>query len=144
MNTAPEYTIYLIICKCGTKYVGSTCNLKKRISNHKSCLHRGKQNKLYNHIRDCCYWEELFIGGIASMLNHTGYGRKSDEERYILYYNTIEEGLNSINTMPYNKTKKFHCPCGGQYRNDNKSHHEKTQKHIGFIKRLHNNNNGNL
>jgi hypothetical protein len=56
MNILKDYTVYKIVLEDGYEYVGSSCNLKRRMNNHISmCYNENDQHyktPLYKHIRE--------------------------------------------------------------------------------------------
>ena len=91
------YNIYLITCKCGLNYVGKCKNLSKRNSEHKSnCYNQRRRHynyNLYKHIRECCDFNDITMEVLETVETCNS---KYLENYYINFYNSIENGLNSL------------------------------------------------
>lgn len=137
-----KYVIYKITCKCGLNYIGSTTNFNNRIINHKCVCYNTNSNKkydykIYNHIRNCCNWNDLNIQTIFSFEGDK-LTKQKVEKYFIDKFDSIDNGLNSKNTqngLSDYEYKKLHnsCKCGGHYINKNKQRHLNTKKHINYL-----------
>jgi hypothetical protein len=146
-----------IIYKCEVNsniYIGSTFDLKKRISEHKNRTKLGFNNKLYNYFNDNNiefnenYFTEIFKSGklIANTEDEKMYNKviKFKKEREFQdYYNSVKNGLNdrfawtsdeekSIQMIEFNKKHnniKVTCDCGIDLLKQNITRHKKTKIH---------------
>jgi len=131
--------IYKLVNNVDDKiYVGSTCGtLRLRKSKHKWELNNNKypNRKVYNHLN------QVGWGNVEIILIENFECKCKDElhkrERY--WIDELKPELNKTRPTITNEEcniyneKKFNCDCGGKYRKDNKTNHEKTKKHIDFI-----------
>lgn len=114
-------------------YVGSTKRtLDTRMNNHKSACKGGSTSKLYLFIRNNDYvWGNWKIEEIFKFDCENKRMAESVEQDYI---NLLKPSLNQrgahTNNKEWKRTKKMCSCCNCYYRNDNRSHHFKSLKHI--------------
>ena len=136
-------------------YVGSTTDFIRRKSQHKQYCNNINEKayncKLYRLIRDNGNWdsfkcmiikefpcnnrteliieEEKYRKELQKSLNTLKSHRTIEEKKdYQKHYHEVNK--EQISEM---KKEKLTCSCGSIFRISNKSHHEKTLKHINFI-----------
>jgi len=133
---------------CDHKYVGSTSNYLKRLSNHKSNTKLNRHNnKLYKKIRELGGWDNVNKQIIDCYESSDSNLKNEIENYYIKFFNC---NLNTYSTI-YDKQKelrskskyrnknrhfinqKFKCECGGNYTRTNKARHIKSIKHQKLI-----------
>lgn len=154
--------IYRITCKCGMKYIGSTENIKSRIAQHKHKCYNNKNDryhiKLYQHIRNCCNWDELYIQEIFRG-NYTKEQQRKVETYFQKKFNTINNGLNVLyawtdkwkQKLKYDKkwikTKKGQecykrryvvivCECGRKIQKHELPRHKRSKIHHKLVSQL--------
>ena len=149
------YKLYSIDPNDDNVYIGSTTDFKQRMRSHKSRCNNEKQRSynhfIYQYIRKHGGWDN-FQGEIIHEFECTDdkHKRKVEQE----YINKFGNGLNSDKAYQplerkeylkqyhidnkekideYKKTK-FTCECGAIYTKPHKTRHEKSKKHLNFIK----------
>ena len=136
--------IYKLVNNVDDKiYIGSTCGtLRLRKSKHKSELKNKKypNRNVYKHLKEVG-WENVEI-----ILIENYECKCKDElharERY--WIDELKPELNKCRTTITDVERKeyyrqkFNCECGGKYRKDNKTNHEKTKKHLKYIENQNN------
>ena len=149
MTDIPKFTcgVYRIIC-AGEDYIGSSFNIRKRITDHKAninCSYR--QAKLYKHIRENgmtfdyevlleCEREELkkkekqlmkelkpSLNQLKPFRTEEEYLQQTRENATYQYYNNYELNRQKRNT-------KVECECGVVVSRNNLCQHKKSQKHL--------------
>lgn len=77
--------------------------------------------------------------------NYYNENKKELSQKHKQYYNEHKDEItqyrkeynnNHKDEIAIQKKEKFKCSCGGKYRRDGKSQHEKTKKHIAFMDSL--------
>ena len=126
--------IYLL--KVGEeKYIGSTCNLTRRLYCHKSRTYNSNDKryneKLYVNIR-LVEWVNVECEILETCEKDTRHIR---EQHFI---DTLKPTLNTfrvIKDKDYFKQWDIHinCECGGKYSKSHKLRHFKSKKHLKFI-----------
>ena len=147
-------------------YVGSTCNFRSRKTEHKSRCNNEKSKNyntyVYQFIRNNGDWENwdmieiepypcnnkreketrerYWIEELKAELNKVTPTRNK-KERYELnkekIYKQHREYLEkNIEKFKNNAKLKINCICGSIYSKCNKSHHERTKKHLKYIENL--------
>ena len=147
----PDYSkvfVYKICCRDASIeeiYIGSTCNLARRTSEHKRNCHREAQKgytyPIYKFIRDHGGWDNWDTVMIDEFSCETKMQKDRKERGWI---ETLKPKLNKNTPANYQTgevydriewrrefQKKFiRCPCCDYMINlNNRSHHNKTQKH---------------
>jgi len=116
-------------------YIGSSCHLTKRLTNHKSrssnSNYSGYNRKLYQCIRDI-QWDNVKINILESCDPNI---RKDREQHYI---DILKPELNLYRAKKdINYRKKWdikvECSCGGGYTKSHKARHLICNKHLNFI-----------
>ena len=144
-------------------YVGSTCNLKNRLRVHKSdCynIESKEYNKsLYKYIREYSYWADINVEVLVHL--HPKFNkveRCSFEQEWIDYLKptlNVWSSNTGLSKNEYQKkwhidnkdkikqyridnkdklNQKINCECGGKYTSSHKSRHEKSKKHLLYVK----------
>jgi len=110
-------------------YIGSTCDLDRRIREHKrSCKNENCKEyhfKLYKIIRECGGFDKFYIDIIEK------YKLREDwQEAEKTFIRNLQPNMNDT-TYKKNKdsNKIIKCECGKTYRKSNKSTHEKSPIH---------------
>lgn len=157
----PDYTktiIYMIKSKNeddDNVYIGSTKDFKQRMRLHKSKCNNEKDRSynyfIYQYIRQNGGWDSFQCDIIHEFDYEDDKHKRKIEQEYI---NKFGKGLNSdkayqpLERRDYlkqyqidNKEKiteqkkiKITCECGTSYTKNHKTRHEKSNKHIKFIK----------
>ena len=150
--------MYKIVCKdlnITEIYVGSTSNFRIRKNSHKSrCCDENnvKHNmKIYTKIRLNGGWDNWEMLEIEKYPCNDGNEAHAREKVLILQLNSKLNTVIPQNDrhdyiklyLEINKEKiaekrkiKVICSCGAIIQHGNKTHHEKTQKHINYINTL--------
>lgn len=89
--------IYKITSPSGKIYIGQSCDIKRRIIEHKSCS-KYKNLKLYSSLRK--YGIENHNIEIL-FLSDNEYEKNRMESIFIRYYDSIESGLNHIDCYTF-------------------------------------------
>jgi hypothetical protein len=136
-------------------YIGSTFNYDKRINQHKYAINNNDNKlKVYETIRANGGSINFNFEKIIEVLTTD---KDISKIKLILeagYYKMLKPTMNSNHVMrtykeyyrdnykeiTEKKSCKSNCECGGKYRTDNWSHHNKSKKHITYL----NNQNINL
>lgn len=139
-------------------YIGSTCNLKKRVIKHKSdCnnINSCKYNKkLYCYIRNNKGLNNFIIKKIIDSPCNNNEELRIIEQQYINFYDSklndrrsyiSDEDKKRNNKKYQNKyriehseeikaqqNKKFSCDCGGKYTQKHITDHKRTLKHVNY------------
>ncbi len=131
-------------------YIGSCRDIKKRTNEHKcKCYNENLKNYnllVYKHIREKKIKIELKILGVYKRKCNNKIKRLV-EQYYINEYNSVNNGLNTINAF-LNK-KKYMKKYDKKYRDDNKDkikqkaklHYEKNKKKFKEINKKYRENN---
>jgi len=125
--------IYKLICKdkkINQIYIGSTINLINRISLHKrDCL--TKNTKLYKCIRNNGGFKNWEFKKIANIVSENNKDIRKLERFYFEHYKPVLNKNYPIRSRAEYRQVKYYCNCcNREYPRNNKSHHEKTKKHI--------------
>ena len=145
--------IYKLFCKdkdIEDVYIGSTKNIKKRISEHKNSCNN-ENNEKYNQykyifIRENGGWSNWIYDIICECTSEDRYKierwyventAKTNLNKYIPNKNKkeYEKKYYELNkdTIKDKKNKKYECECGGKYTYANKAQHLKSKIHQKFI-----------
>jgi uncharacterized protein (UPF0179 family) len=162
MSAIKNYTFYKFVCindDVKSCYVGSTANIKKRRTKHKSDCHnensKGYNYKIYQIIRENGGWSNWKIVEFATRNNITKREAEQIEEQYRVELkadmNVHRAFLTPEQMKEYEKehhkeyyqdnkakileqlNEKHNCPCGRTYTHVNKARHYRSQKHCDFI-----------
>jgi hypothetical protein len=145
--------IYKFVCNdlnITDVYIGSTTDFSKRKNSHKSrCINENNKKyhlKIYQTIRENGGWDNWKMIEIEKYKCNDGNDARA-RERYwyeILNANmniqvpnrTLQEYLDDNKTIISEKAKKTYiCDCGSICRIGEKSRHNKTIKHLEYIKK---------
>jgi len=85
--------IYKIQCPCELEYFGSTWDYESRFESH-LCSMKYKDLKIYIHIRNCVVEGPLYFKFIEEVDVDCREELVFIEDKYIRFYNTVENGLN--------------------------------------------------
>lgn len=120
-------------------YIGSTNNLTKRLTMHKSRSYneryKGYNNKIYTHIRNIG-WENI----VCSILETCDKEKKYEREQHFM--DELNPTLNRMRAVgdPVAWHKKWdikiNCECGGHYTRSHKNRHLETKRHLNFNKEI--------
>jgi len=139
-------------------YIGSTCNLKRRICNHKSnSVNNIHHNALYKVIRNTGGWknwkvdvvekyvcasridlyirERYYIDYLSPSLNHSRPCLTDDDRlKYSVKYRENHREYYRNYMKKYSK-EKIICRCGSNFARSSKTNHLKSKKHKDFIQK---------
>jgi hypothetical protein len=157
-----NYTFYKFVCinnDINSCYVGSSANIKKRRTTHKSNCHnennKNYNNKIYQTIRENGGWSNWKIVEFATRDNITKREAEQIEEEYRVelkadmntycaftspeqrkeYCKEYDKKYREDNKerLAEKRKEKYSCPCGGRYTNMHKAEHFRSQKHQKYI-----------
>lgn len=135
--------------KTNKVYIGSTTRtIKKRFMEHKTSYKLYLQNKVpYKSCFELVKYDDCNISVVEEFEYKDTYELRKREGYFIINNNSVnkyEAGRDAIKYYRDNRNKflvfkniKMLCSrCGGKYTMSNKSHHEKTFKHVTKIHNL--------
>jgi hypothetical protein len=158
--------IYKLSCETGKVYYGSTNNINKRLSNHKSnltcmskdfinpnievletCKEEERKEREGYYIRNFDCVNKCIPGRTQKEYRETNKEKykklkKEWDEKNKEHCKKYQKDYNKTNSMNYYKNnqsklkEKFDCPCGGKYTYAGKYQHNKTKKHLEFMETI--------